>query len=266
MSWQTILKMVKVGSHGFASGNWPLIYYLNPEPVKGEVFDDYYDRTRRGQYGVGGDKYTQRLSTKTSANVQVSNYGRVKEDGKILKPKERNGKYSTMITGDSRAFVPYKFTVWELRLDDSEDPNAYDNEFIYIKDKASSQKFNNLELLDGGDFGNWAKNNVLVIGDIETYPNGRKDYVYYTLSGKKVDEDGSEIVDWKKELDLSEYESSRPPLPKKKRIPPQDELKFLERQKSKTEQRIKNAPKKTRRELENKLRKLTQKIKEIKRR
>lgn len=257
MNWQNILKMVKVGSHGFASGNWPLIYYPNPEPVKGEVFDDYYDRTRRGQYGVGGSKYTQQLSTKTSANVQVSNYGRVKEDGKILKPKERKDKFSTMITGNSRAFVPYKFTVWELRLDDSYDPNAYDNEFIYIKDKASSQKFDNLELLEGGNYGNWAKNNVLVIGDIETYPDGDKNYVYYTLSGKKVDVDGKPITA-KKQLE-------RPPPSTKKRIPPQDELKFLEGQKRKTEQRIKNAPKKTRRELETKLRKLTQKIKEINR-
>jgi len=209
MNWKDILKMVRVYSHGFASEEWPLIYYPDPEPVAGEVFDDYYDRTRRGQYGIGGSKYTQQLSTKTSANVQVSNYGRVKEDGKILKPKERNGKFSTMITGDSRAFVPYKFTVWELGLDKLGGNNAYDDEFIYVEDKASSQKFDNLELLEGGNYGNWAKNKVLVIGDIETYPEGDKDYVFYTLSGKKVDYYGKPITAKKQEKEKKKYYSTK---------------------------------------------------------
>jgi hypothetical protein len=123
MTWKDILKAPYVND--YVIGNSPLVFIDDPTPLPQEIWDNQFKRNYEG----GG--YGQNKTTDTS--MEISNYGRVKIDGQIQRPKESKSGFKTLIRGDTsvaeyrgknagryigtdktndtRAFVPYSVTV-----------------------------------------------------------------------------------------------------------------------------------------------------------
>tara|TARA_R110000796_G_scaffold28157_1_gene77236 strand:- start:220 stop:666 length:447 start_codon:yes stop_codon:yes gene_type:complete len=120
MTWQDIIKMPHVDKlHGRRDAG-AIIFYNEPNPVKGEVFDKEYLQERSlGRSGSKSGGYSSTLETEFD-DYEVSNYGRVKKDGQIVKPTENGNKYATMLYGKRgdndkvRVYVPWNFHLKKL--------------------------------------------------------------------------------------------------------------------------------------------------------
>lgn len=146
MNWKDVIKMPYVDKLHGRRDRGRVIFYDEPNPVKGEVFDNQYLQKRsRGWSGSKSGGYSSILETKFD-DYEVSNYGRVKKDGKILKPTERGDKYSTMLYGKRgdndkvRVYVPWNFHLKYLPENTDESgallpankrTNKKDYEFLY---------------------------------------------------------------------------------------------------------------------------------------
>ena len=127
MSWQDIIKMPHVDKLHGRRDTGAVIFYDDPNPVKGEVFDNQYLKERSlGWSGSKSHGYSETVETEFE-DYEVSNYGRVKKDGKIIKPAPYGQKYATMLygkrddykenqpTGDKvRVYVPWNFHLKKL--------------------------------------------------------------------------------------------------------------------------------------------------------
>lgn len=120
----------------------PLVIITNPTPIKGEKWDNTYQKFYHGDYGT-----SEGTTITVKDGTEISSYGRVKKGGSIVVPENTKYGFGTFIKGEKQhykqnrykskyggkmrtyrsagGFVPYGITV-QLMLDLKEtiDPDA----------------------------------------------------------------------------------------------------------------------------------------------
>lgn len=100
MSWEDVLKAPPFIDTKDSSDPSPMVFINDPLLPK-----ERWDRNYKRSHGKNKDQTT---TTYTEKNIEISNYGRVKIDWLIQKPKQRGQKVVTEIEGDVMIDSDYK--------------------------------------------------------------------------------------------------------------------------------------------------------------